>query len=92
MPNFGLNLTSFRKNSADKALRAPASKSAVVAADFAAERQTTHYPRHAKFVSNLTLFIKDGEILAFGRSEQLINAENIDKIYGINYERYEDRL
>lgn len=54
--------------------------------------QTTHYPRHAKFVSNLTLFIKDGEILAFGRSEQLINAENIDKIYGINYERYEDRL
>jgi len=40
----------------------------------------------------LTLFIKDGEILAFRRSEQLINAENIDKIYGINYERYEDRL
>ena len=30
--------------------------------------QTTHYPRHAKFVSNLTLFIKDGEILAFGES------------------------
>ena len=54
--------------------------------------QTTHYPRHAQFVSNLTLFIKDGEILAFGRSKQLINAENIDKIYGINYERYEDRL
>jgi len=54
--------------------------------------QTTHYLRHAKFVSNLTLFIKNGEILAFGRSEQLINAENIDKIYGINYERYEDRL
>ena len=53
--------------------------------------QTTHYPRHAKFVSSSTLFIKDGEILAFGRSEQLINAENIDKIYGINYERYEDR-
>ena len=54
--------------------------------------QTTHYPRHAKFVSSLTLFIKDGEILAFGRSEQLINAENIDKIYGINYERYEGML
>ena len=54
--------------------------------------QTTHYPRHAKFVSNLMLFIKDGEILAFGESEKLINAENIDKIYGINYERYEDRL
>ncbi|WP_258034140.1 ABC transporter ATP-binding protein [Campylobacter concisus] len=54
--------------------------------------QTTYYPRHAKFVSSLTLFIKDGEILAFGRSEQLINAENIDKIYGINYEKYEDRL
>ena len=54
--------------------------------------QTTHYLRHAKFVSNLTLFIKNGEILAFGRSEQLINAENIDKIYGINYERYEDRF
>ena len=47
--------------------------------------QTTHYPRHAKF-------IKDGEILAFGRSEQLINAENIYKIYSINYERYKDRL
>ena len=54
--------------------------------------QTTHYPRHAKFVSSLTLFIKDGEILAFGRSEQLINAENIDKIDSINYEKYEDRL
>lgn len=47
-------------------------------------------PREVR--SNLTLFIKDGEILAFRRSEQLINAENIDKIYGINYERYEDRL
>lgn len=54
--------------------------------------QTTHYPRHAKFVSNLTLFIKDGEILAFGESEKLINSENIDKIYGINYERYEGML
>ena len=52
----------------------------------------THYPRHAKFVSSLTLFLKDGKILAFGRSEQLINAQNIDKIYGINYKRYEDRL
>ena len=92
MPNFGLNLTIFYKNRVDKALCAPAPKSAVVAVNFAAERQTTHYPRHAKFVSNSTLFIKDGEILAFGRSEQLINAENIDKIYGINYERYEDRL
>ena len=54
--------------------------------------QTTHYPRHAKFVSNLTLFLKDGEILAFGESEKLINAENIDKIYGINYELYKDKL
>ena len=54
--------------------------------------QTTHYPRHAKFVSNLTLFLKDGEILAFGESEKLINTENIDKIYGINYERYKDKL
>ena len=52
----------------------------------------THYPRHAKFVSSLTLFLKDGKILAFGRSEQLINAQNIDKIYGINYKRYEDTL
>ena len=52
----------------------------------------THYPRHAKFVSSLTLFLKDGKILAFGRSEQLINAQNIDKIYGITYKRYEDRL
>ena len=54
--------------------------------------QTTHYPRHAKFVSNLTLFLKDGEILAFGESEKLINTENIDKIYGINYELYKDKL
>ena len=92
MPNFGLNLTIFYKNSAGETLCAPAPKSAVVVANFVAERQTTHYPRHAKFVSNLTLFIKDGEILAFGESEKLINAENIDKIYGINYERYEDRL
>ena len=50
------------------------------------------YARYAKFVSNLTLFIKDDEILASGESEKLINAENIDKIYGINYEIYEDRL
>jgi putative iron compound ABC transporter, ATP-binding protein len=54
--------------------------------------QTTHYPRHAKFVSNLTLFLKDGEILAFGESEKLINSENIDKIYNIDYERYKDKL
>ena len=54
--------------------------------------QTTHYPRHAKFVSNLTLFLKDGEILAFGESENLINSENIDKIYNIDYERYKDKL
>ncbi|QKG28456.1 ABC transporter ATP-binding protein [Campylobacter sp. RM16187] len=54
--------------------------------------QTTHYPRHAKFVSNLVLFLKDGKILSFGSSEELINAENIDKIYEVNYEKYKDRL
>ena len=37
MPNFGLNLTIFYKNCADKTLRAPAPKSAVVAADLAAK-------------------------------------------------------
>ena len=38
MPNFGLNLTIFYKNRAGKTLRAPAPKSAVVAANFAAAR------------------------------------------------------
>ena len=38
MPNFGLNLTIFYKNRASKALRTPAPKSAVVAANLAAAR------------------------------------------------------
>lgn len=54
--------------------------------------QTTHYPRHAKFVSNLVLFLKDGKILEFGDSDSLINSKNIDKIYGIDYEQYKDKL
>lgn len=54
--------------------------------------QTTHYPRHAKFVSNLVLFLKDGKILDFGKCDELINPSNIDKIYGINYQKYEDKL
>lgn len=54
--------------------------------------QTTHYPRHAKFVSNLVLFLKDGKILDFGDSDSLINSKNIDKIYGIDYEQYKDKL
>ncbi|MCD8212874.1 MAG: ABC transporter ATP-binding protein [Campylobacter sp.] len=54
--------------------------------------QTTHYPRHAKFASSLTLFLKDGKILDFGESEKLINSQNIDKIYSINYEKYKDKL
>lgn len=54
--------------------------------------QTTHYPRHAKFVSNLVLFIKNGEILDFGDSNELICSSNIDKIYDIKYEDYEDSL
>lgn len=54
--------------------------------------QTTHYPRHAQFVSNLVLLLKNGEILKFGRCDELINSANIDKIYGINYEKYADKL
>lgn len=54
--------------------------------------QTTHYPRHAKFVSNLVLFLKDSKILEFGDSDSLINSKNIDKIYGIDYEQYKDKL
>ncbi|WP_170018752.1 ABC transporter ATP-binding protein [Campylobacter sp. RM16190] len=54
--------------------------------------QTTHYPKHAKFVSNLVLFLKDGKILEFGDSDSLINSKNIDKIYGIDYEQYKDKL
>ena len=54
--------------------------------------QTTHYPRHAKFVSNLVLFLKDGKILDFGKCDELINPSNIDKIYGIDYQKYKDKL
>ena len=54
--------------------------------------QTTHYPRHAKFISNLVLFLKDGKILDFGKCDELINPSNIDKIYGIDYQKYEDKL
>lgn len=53
---------------------------------------TTHYPRHASFVSNLVLFLKDGKILDFGNSNDLVNSENIDKIYGIDYNKYKDKL
>ena len=54
--------------------------------------QTTHHPRHALFVSNYVLLIKEGRVLSFGKSSELINAQNISEIYGIDYDKYGEKL
>lgn len=54
--------------------------------------QTTHYPRHAKFATNKALLLKNGEILAFGCSDKLVNLENINRLYNIEYEIFKDEL
>ncbi|MCI6988549.1 MAG: ABC transporter ATP-binding protein [Campylobacter sp.] len=54
--------------------------------------QTTHHPKHAKFISNRAMLIKDGEILAFDEVQNAINSKNISEIYSVDYERYKDKF
>lgn len=54
--------------------------------------QTTHHPRHALFASNLVMLLKDTKIFKFGKSSELINAQNIGEIYNISYEKYKENL
>lgn len=53
---------------------------------------TTHHPRHAKFVSDRVLFLKNGVIFKIGSKDEAVRTENIDEIYGIKYENFKDDL
>lgn len=44
--------------------------------------KTTHYPEHALWTSDQAIFIKNGRIAACGRSEEIINSEMLQQIYG----------
>jgi iron complex transport system ATP-binding protein len=47
---------------------------------------STHYPEHALYCTGKVIMLKDGRILCSGSSEEVINEENLNKIYGINVE------
>jgi len=44
--------------------------------------KTTHYPEHALWTSDQAIFIKNGRVVACGRSEEIINSEMLQQIYG----------
>lgn len=54
--------------------------------------QTTHYPKHAKFVSNKVLLLKNGEVFKFGKYDEVVNLESINELYNIKYENFKDKL
>ncbi|MGI5901074.1 MAG: ABC transporter ATP-binding protein [Desulfitobacteriia bacterium] len=47
---------------------------------------STHYPDHALYCAGKAIMLKDGQILCSGFSEDVINEENLNKIYGIDVE------
>lgn len=52
---------------------------------------TSHHPRHVKFINSNVLMIKDRAIFKFGKAE-ILNEENIFKLYGIDYSKFRDIL
>lgn len=43
----------------------------------------THYPEHALRLANKTLMLKNGEMIGFGDSFELITTENLRKLYSV---------
>lgn len=46
--------------------------------------KTTHYPDHAFLVSNEVILLKEGEILAQGKANEVITNQSIQKLYNID--------
>ncbi|MSN96876.1 ABC transporter ATP-binding protein [Campylobacter sp. FMV-PI01] len=52
---------------------------------------TSHHPRHIKYLGFDVLMLKNGKILEFGKNE-ILNPQNISKLYGVDYEKYKEIL
>ncbi|WP_348758433.1 hypothetical protein [Candidatus Methylocalor cossyra] len=48
--------------------------------------QSTHFPEHALLVSDRVLLLHHGRILAEGRPAQVVTADHIDRLYGVQVE------
>lgn len=44
--------------------------------------KTTHYPEHALWTSDNAVFLRDGQVIASGRAEEIINSEMLFRLYG----------
>ncbi|MSN96873.1 hypothetical protein F1B92_06800 [Campylobacter sp. FMV-PI01] len=52
---------------------------------------TSHHPRHIKYLGFDVLMLRNGKILEFGKNE-ILNPQNISKLYGVDYEKYKEIL
>ena len=43
--------------------------------------KTTHYPEHALWTSGQAVFMRNGKVLVSGPTSQIVNSENLKKIY-----------
>ncbi len=46
--------------------------------------KTTHYPEHALWTSDNAIFLKEGQIIAAGKAEEIINSAMLKKLYNAN--------
>ena len=56
---------------------------------------TTHMPYHALIYSSKAALMKDGKLLAFGQSQEVINDQNLSRLYEMGVHvlhTYDDRL
>ncbi|AEE90625.1 MULTISPECIES: ABC transporter ATP-binding protein [Tepidanaerobacter] len=44
----------------------------------------THVPEHAFLYADKVLMVKDGYVLAYGKSKEILSEENLKKLYGVN--------
>lgn len=44
----------------------------------------THVPEHAFLYADKALMVKDGDVLAYGKSKDVLSEENLRKLYGVN--------
>lgn len=44
--------------------------------------KTTHYPEHALWTSDNAIFLRDGQVLASGKADEIINSEMLYRLYG----------
>lgn len=44
----------------------------------------THVPEHAFLYADKVLMVKDGDVLAYGKSKDVLSEENLIKLYGVN--------